>query len=136
MTRGYKNNNPLNIRLGSGKKWLGEVRPSQDAAFAQFESMAYGYRAAFKLLDNYKQLHGCVVLADFINRWAPPSENNTSAYIRTVCKRARLADVSEIDTRNGYQMKRIVAAMSFVENGIEPDDEQVALGWTLFELHR
>lgn len=134
MTRGYRNNNPLNIRIGAGKKWKGEIRPSQDAAFAQFESMEYGYRAAFKLLDNYRKNHGCVQLADFINRWAPPSENNTSAYIQTVCKRTRLADVSTIDTRNGYQMKRIVAAMSFVENGIEPDMDQIDGGWALFTL--
>ena len=135
MTRGYKNNNPLNIRISTGKKWLGEVRPSKDGAFMQFESMPDGYRAAFKLLNNYRKLHGCVILSDFINRWAPPIENDTRAYICAVAKRSGYADVSTIDTMNGYQMKRIVAAMSFVENGVEPDMEQINEGWNLFTLH-
>lgn len=136
MTRGYRNKNPLNIRLGNGKAWVGEIRPSRDVAFAQFESMAYGYRAAFKLLDNYRRLHGCTTLADFIFRWAPPIENDTNAYIRAVCKRSGYADVSSVDTRNSVQMQRIVSAMSFVENGVEADPQQVEDGWMLFQLHQ
>ncbi len=132
MTRGYRNKNPLNIRISKSKPWNGEIRPSQDVAFAQFRSMAHGYRAAFKLLDNYRKLHGCVYLADFINRWAPPSENDTHAYINTVAKRARIADVTTIDTHNEFQMTRIVAAMSFVENGIEPNMDDIRCGWNLF----
>lgn len=136
MTRGYRNNNPLNIRISTGKKWLGEIRPSQDYAFMQFESMAHGYRAAFKLLDNYRKLHGCVTLADYINRWAPPVENDTRSYINAVTRRSGVADVSTIDTTNSHQMKKIVAAMSFVENGIEPDMSDIDDGWTLFRLNR
>ena len=132
MTRGYRNKNPLNIRISKGKAWNGEIRPSQDVAFAQFRSMPHGYRAAFKLLDNYRKLHGCVVLSDFINRWAPPSENDTHSYINTVAKRAKIADVSHIDTHNEYQMTRIVAAMSFVENGVEADMDEIRCGWNLF----
>ena len=131
MTRGYLNNNPLNIRIGNGKPWKGEIRPSQDMAFAQFKSMEYGYRAGFKLLQNYQSLHGCKTLSDFIMRWAPPSENNTRKYIDIVAKRAHLADVSQVDTHNEYQMRKIVSAMSFVENGIEADEDQVRGGWEL-----
>lgn len=133
-SRGLRNNNPLNIRISRGKPFLGEVRPSNDPSFMQFESMAHGYRAAFKLLDNYRKLYGCTQLVDFIRRWAPPIENDTNAYIRTVCKHTGYADVSTVDTRNEYQMKRIVAAMSFVENGEEADEEQVTQGWLLYKL--
>lgn len=136
MTRGYKNNNPLNIRIGNGKAWYGEIRPSRDPSFAQFESMAHGYRAAFKLLDNYRRLHACSMLSDFVRRWAPPIENDTNAYLRAVTKRSGFADVSTVDTRNSWQMKRIVAAMSFVENGIEADQQQIDDGWNLFQLHQ
>ncbi len=130
-TRGYRNCNPLNIRHNKDL-FRGEVRPSKDSAFKQFESMEYGYRAAFKLLDNYRRLHECRILSDFINRWAPPSENDTHRYIDTVAERARLSDVSVIDTRDEITMRRIVSAMSFVENGIEADREQVKRGWDLF----
>lgn len=132
MTRGLRNNNPLNIEKSKGTPWQGEVVPSQDSRFAQFESMAHGYRAAFKLLYNYQHRHGCRVLADFINRWAPPVENRTHAYIRTVARRAGLSDVSEVDTLDERQMRRIVSAMSYVENGVEADEEQVLAGWKLF----
>ena len=52
LPRGYRNNNPLNIR-NSNEKWAGEIRPSQDPAFKQFKSMGYGFRAALKLIRNY-----------------------------------------------------------------------------------
>ena len=135
MTRGYKNNNPLNMRHDNDK-WQGEVVPSQDAAFKQFKSMAWGYRAAFKLLHNYQKNNGCRILSDFINRWAPPSENNTSAYVSTVAKRAGLSDVSEIDTLKGDTMRAVVSAMSYVENGVEADEADVAAGWELFMQNR
>lgn len=135
MTRGYRNNNPLNMRHDNDK-WQGEVVPSQDGAFKQFETMAWGYRAAFKLLHNYQKNNGCRILSDFINRWAPPSENNTSAYISTVAKRAGLSDVSEIDTLKGDTMRAVVSAMSYVENGVVADEADVAAGWDLFMQNR
>ena len=135
MTRGYRNNIPLNMRLDNAR-WQGEVVPSQDGAFKQFETMAWGYRAAFKLLHNYQKNNGCRILSDFINRWAPPSENNTSAYVSTVAKRAGLSDVSEIDTLKGDTMRAVVSAMSYVENGIEAKEADVAAGWELFIQNR
>lgn len=133
MTRGYLNNNPLNIEISKGKPWRGEIRPSQDMRFAQFEAMRYGYRAAFRLLHNYKKLHGCEVLADFINRWCPPAEkgNHTQTYIEVVANRSGLKADSPIDTTDEYQMRKIVAAMSYVENGIEPNMDDIKAGWVL-----
>ena len=131
MTRGLRNNNPLNMRHDRDT-WKGEVKPGQDAAFKQFRTMAWVYRAAFKLLHNYQRLHGCRTLADFIRRWAPPSENNTDAYIRIVAQRSGLSDTSPIDTLDGQVMQRIVAAMSQVENGTPADASEVAEGWALF----
>ena len=56
-TRGLKNNNPLNIRH-SKDQWQGARKEQTDKAFVQFESMAYGYRAAWKTLETYwKHFH-------------------------------------------------------------------------------
>ena len=131
-TRGLRNNNPLNIEKSKVNPWQGEILPSADSRFAQFKSMAYGYRAAFKLLHNYQHRYGCNRLEDFINRWAPPSENNTRAYITTVAKRSGLSDISTIDTKNGEQMCKIVSAMSYMENGIPANEHDVKDGWKLF----
>ena len=57
MSRGLSNRNPGNIRQ-SAVRYKGEVRPSRDPAFKQFESMPWGYRAIFVLLDTYRIRHG------------------------------------------------------------------------------
>lgn len=129
--RGYLNNNPLNIRISKTKPWKGEVRPSRDLEFAEFRSMAWGYRAAFKLLDNYRRLHDCRTLSDFIERWAPPTENNTRAYIDFVAKRAEVDAEAILDTRDEVVMRKVVAAMSRMENGIEPNPDEIREGWVL-----
>ena len=51
MTRGLRNNNPLNIRRNN-TKWQGLSATQTDKSFFQFKTMAYGYRAAFKTLSN------------------------------------------------------------------------------------
>lgn len=132
MARGLRNNNPLNIEKSKGNPWRGEIVPSTDSRFAQFKSMAYGYRAAFKLLYNYQHRYGCKRLEDFISRWAPPSENNTRAYIATVARHSGVSDVSTVNTMNGEQMRKIVSAMSYVENGIIANEQDVIDGWDLF----
>lgn len=130
MTRGLRNNNPGNIRL-SATPWQGEIRPSQDPAFCQFGSMDYGYRALMKLLRNYRRLHGCRTVADFINRWAPASENNTSAYISHVCSYMHVpaSYVPDVDDRN--TLCTLAAAISLVENGTPAVMADVEAGWAL-----
>ena len=50
--RGIRNNTPLNIRHSSDR-WEGARIEQTDRSFVQFTSMAYGYRAAWKLLESY-----------------------------------------------------------------------------------
>ena len=135
MSRGYRNNNPLNIRKNS-TEWEGLKEQQSDYSFFQFKTMAYGYRAAFITLNTYREKYGCVSLADYIRRWAPPCENDTNSYINFVAKRSGLADVSVIDTTNKEQMVKIVAAMARQENNSEPDMEPIIQGWELFTKDR
>lgn len=93
MSRGLQNCNPGNIRQ-SKVRYKGEVRPSRDPAFKQFESLAWGYRAIFVLLDTYRIRYGLDTIRGMISRWAPPSENHTETYIRAV------ADAVEFRTGN------------------------------------
>ena len=69
MSRGLSNRNPGNIRQ-SAVRYKGEVRPSRDPAFKQFESMPWGYRAIFILLDTYRIRHGLETIRGMISRWA------------------------------------------------------------------
>lgn len=42
MTRGIRNDNPLNIRHGKSQ-WVGMREKQTDKAFVQFKSRVYGY---------------------------------------------------------------------------------------------
>lgn len=130
MSRGLNNNNPGNIRRNSAV-WKGEKIPSTDKAFKQFVSIEFGYRAMLRLLQNYKEWNNCKTVNQMIARWAPPVENNTQAYIRTVCKEAGIAPNQEVDVNNKMLMCRIAAAMSKVENGVPARMEDVEAGWNL-----
>ena len=144
MSRGIKNNNPLNIRRGTSR-WLGRREIVTDKEFEEFTSMAFGYRAAWKLMDTYRlrlrQAGMSYTLENIIHRWAPPEDgNDTTAYIRTVI---RLLDykvggrevLPSPTCKEGHKkFARILAAMTCVECGIKPDEvdkESIEQGWRM-----
>ncbi len=129
-SRGYRNNNPGNIRI-NGDKFQGEVIPSQDKEFKQFESMAYGYRAIFKILRNYQINYKLNTIRQMISRWAPKKENDTANYISVVSEISGIPADDPIRTDNREMMIRIVSAMSRVENGIDADMVDIIDGWNL-----
>lgn len=131
MSRGLRNNNPGNIRR-SRVRYQGEVRPSRDADFKEFETMAYGYRAMFVLLDTYSSRYGLHTIRSMLNRYAPPEENLTESYIRFVSDYSGVMPDEPIDTRSQSDMIPIVSAMSRIENGISANLADVEEGWRLF----
>ena len=131
--RGYRNNNPLNLRISSNK-WKGKVNASQntDGAFEQFETMAYGFRAALKNLQTYINKYGCSAIATIVNKWAPASDgNNPTNYANTVASRTGISKTEGISASDKEQMCRIAAAMAYVENGSAPLMEDVYAGWNM-----
>ena len=109
MPRGIRNNNPLNIRRSeshqarlngrvstdedkvnirrSKDQWQGLRAVQTDPSFCQFETLEYGWRAAFKLLTHtYYHTYGLNTIRAIISRWAPANENNTRAYIANVSR--------------------------------------------------
>lgn len=131
--RGLRNNNPGNIRNSQRTDWLGEVDEASknDKSFEEFETIAYGYRALIKLLQNYRKLHGCQTMADFIKRWAPETENNTSAYIKRVCTEMQVPTTYVPDVNDKTTMCAFAAAISQVENGVSAVMADVESGWDL-----
>lgn len=84
MTRGLRNNNPGNIKY-DGTPWEGLANPPSDGTFAIFTDAIYGIRALGKILSNYIAIDGIApTVTALISRWAPPSENDTAAYIAAV----------------------------------------------------
>ena len=123
-----RNNNLLNIRI-STDKFQGEVQPSQDKDFKQFETAAYGYRAAFRILKTYINNYKCDTIRKIISRWAPKNENHTESYIKVVSERSGIPADDPVYADSREMMIRIVAAMSYVENGREAVMSDVIRGW-------
>ena len=128
--RGIRNCNPGNIRLTTDK-WLG-LRPMQtDKEFFQFTEMKWGYRALIRTLQNYRRVHGCYTITDFITRWAPVSENNTLTYIKSVCFQLDVPSVYVPDVDDRDTMCALAAAISKHENGVDANMKEVQDGWDL-----
>ena len=106
LPRGLRNNNPLNIRI-STDKFVGEMRPSQDKAFKQFDTMAHGYRAAFRVLRTYINNYKCDTIRKIISRWAPETENHTLAYVMAVSSHSGIAPDAILSADNREEMIRI-----------------------------
>ena len=143
-TRGIRNNNPLNIRH-SKDKWQGIAITQTDKSFVQFQSMAYGYRAAWKVLDTYcltfRRERKAYNVRNIIARWAPPSENDTEAYIRTVVSLSGLGGNENIPRprryRNFERLERtalLLAAMTCVECGLRWKEVDWDAIWQGYDL--
>lgn len=130
MTRGLRNNNPLNIRH-SKSPWRGLSTIQSDRAFCSFIAPQWGYRAALITLRNYQSKYGLHTVRAMISRWAPPSENNTQAYIKEVCRRSGLDADKAVSLSNKDTAVRLLAAMSRVENGQDAVISDVEAGFDL-----
>ena len=134
--RGIRNNNPLNIRRTGKDQWRGLSEAQNDRSFCQFESMEWGWRAAFHLLTrNYYQKHGLNTIRGIVSRWAPPQDhNNTEAYIRNVSKRTGIGpdEPIGIPSEKPARWMMLGAAMAIQECGTEALDYFAMLkGWEL-----
>lgn len=127
-SRGFRNNNPLNIRHGLSR-WVGRLPLQTDPAFVGFQSLAMGYRAAWKLLDSYRcrlAVQGrSFCLHNIIERWAPQADGNSpTAYLHAVLNLCGGSiggweNLMPPTTPMGReQLQRVIAAMTCVENGI------------------
>lgn len=130
LPRGLRNCNPGNIRI-TKDKWQGLRKVQTDKSFFQFIEMRWGYRALMRTLQNYRKRHGCMTIEDFINRWAPPSENNTGNYISRVCREMQVPNSYVPDVDDKDAMCAFAAAISQVENGVPAVMEDVVAGWEL-----
>ena len=130
IPRGQRNCNPLNIRRIAGTVWKGSLAEQKDPEFVEFASPVWGIRAAFCILNTYKRKHQAVCVEDIINRWAPPSENDTNAYIRAVCKATGFGGKERLTEA---QWPRLVQAMAIIESGWLLSSEQLEKGFALFK---
>ena len=127
-TRGLKNFNPGNIRVGvlfDGIATPAQRTPVQqiEKEFTVFTSMEMGLRALARnsLVSNKKRS----TIRNMIEVYAPPSENNTEGYIAAVAKSTGFDPEKPVDLSQPDNMLKFMKAIINQENGIQPftDDE-------------
>jgi len=121
--RAVRNNNPGNI-VADGDKWQGltprgMMTPEQaaEAHFCVFATPAYGFRALAKIFITYNRVDRVDTLRQAIKRFAPPSENDTDAYIRAVCNYTGNGPDDHFGFRSAPNLQALCKAVAIHECG-------------------
>ena len=123
QSRGIRNNNPGNIDYNKNNNWRGQLGIETSAInprFAKFDKPENGIRALAKLLLNYQRLHKLNTVREIINRWAPPVENITSAYVAACARALDVAADEVINLSDRRLLKLLTVAIIRHENGSQP----------------
>lgn len=115
MTPGERNDNPGNIKRTTAH-WAGMRAEQTDPVFVQFKTPEWGIRAIVRILVTYHR-EGVVTPRQIISRWAPPTENDTSAYIDDFCRRCSLDPDEVIAELDAPHLQSVVTAIIIHENG-------------------
>jgi len=103
-----KRNNPGNIRDASGK------------GFASYESPTAGLSAMASLIGVYNDKYGLNTVKGIVSRYAPPSENNTGAYVTNVSNATGFGPNQKIDVHDPKVLAPLLSAMVKQEQGKQP----------------
>lgn len=126
---GLRLNNPGDIRKSS-TNWQGLADTQPDPNFCSFKTPQYGIRAMARNLMNYQARDDCHTVREIISRYAPPSENNTAAYIAAVCAAlsqpgASVGPDDQIDVDSVAVLKPLIVAIIIHETGSNPYSDAV-----------
>ena len=117
MSRGYRNNNPGNIRFIAKNPWNGQT--GNDGGYGVYDTPQNGTRAMGRQLRKYEQ-EGYNTVRKIIARWAPSNENDTNAYVKHV------ADLLNIDPDQPFsvydRLAELGEAIAKHENGYASSD--------------
>ena len=117
--RGIRNNNPGNIARGrdrwDGELYLGELI---DAQYLVFQSPEWGIRAIARLLRTYWDRYHLRTVGALCERWAPPWQNPTDAFV------AHVALAAGVDPDEGIHLAArlpdLIRGIIEFENGVCP----------------
>lgn len=135
IPRPARNNNPGDLEAGD--HWQGLMPAAQltdvqkHERFAVFSAPKWGFRALAVLLHNYAALYGCDTVRKIVNRFAPPTENNTNAYVDFVSHALDVWFDDHIDVTNQTTLFALCKAIATFETGSWAPywtDEQLADG--------
>lgn len=114
--RGIRNNNPGNLNFVGQ---AGATRENGSGRFAAFGSAQEGLAALANQLDIYRR-RGIDTVQAIISKWAPPSENNTGAYVDRVSRALGVSPTDRLNMLDPSVMSRMMDAIIRHENGMNP----------------
>jgi hypothetical protein len=122
--RGIRNNNPGNLNYVGQPGATRESGPN--GRFAVFQTAEEGLVALARQLRLYAQ-RGINSVRAIISKFAPPTENDTQAYIDSVSKRLGVDANASLNVNDPRVMQGLMDAIIKVENGSNPySTEQLA----------
>ncbi len=148
--RGIKQNNPGAIPVGVSR-FMGEItdRTLMDGVrqgdiyrlpthYKAFESIEMGYRAILLMLRNYGVLYGDNTIRSVVRRWyrGRSSVVSLSTYTRAIALRLGASIDHHLDTYDRDVMLPVVACITKLESGVEPQEEDLIAAWELFAGER
>lgn len=112
---GLRQNNPGNLRTGPGGSFgtYGSPQEGLNALSNQLGLYFNGRSAA----AGYKKLQ---TIRDIISTYAPPNENNTSAYIADVAGRLGVSADAQLNLNDVAQRAKLMQAITLHEQGRNP----------------
>ena len=115
--RSVRNNNPGNLR--SGIRWDGLSAIQSDPEFCVFITPKMGFRAlAIDIYHNWQgQDAGQKTITRIINKFAPPSENNSAAYAKAVADMMGTATGIQLNLDDNAQLRAMCRAIAVYEAG-------------------
>lgn len=117
--KGILLNNPGNIRH-SHDFWNGQTKLQDNKEYVRFSTPQAGIRAMMKIITTYKELHHICTIKSIIERYAPPNENNTYAYVSDISQRLGVPDNFCIDISKPEILMALTEAMVIHEQGHSP----------------
>lgn len=125
LPRGIRNNNPGNIEFRAENPWRGQT--GSDGRFARFATPEAGLRALAVDLGT-KSRRGLNSVSAILNTYAPPSDNDTRAYIARVTEGLtrtmgrRVSATERLDLNDPRVRGALMGAIIHHENGSQPYD--------------
>lgn len=130
-TRGIRNNNPGNVRKGTA--WNGLDPEGADADFCVFLAPEYGIRVIAKLMFAYQDFHDLNTIRGIIDRWAPPSENDTDAYATFVAEHVGWGIDTHVNLHTMEEVLKgiVIAIIAYENSGFAYPDTTIDAGLKL-----
>lgn len=115
---GIRQNNPGNIEKNPRNAWQGRVDTSS-GRFETFKSAEWGIRAMVRILYSYlkRDKDGALTIAEIIEQWAPPNENDTKGYAKFVATSVGKKPDEPVNMHDAAEIAAIVKAKIRMENG-------------------